>query len=224
MKARPIVCKPNEVTAILDGRKTQARRAINPQPTVDGGADDSGYGRDWWLEWKDHENGYHPEELAKLCPYGKPGDLLWVRESFNYSSDAELHPNEAPNPLPQRAGYLTKHLVYAADGVTEHPEFGKARWKASTCMPRWASRITLEITGIRVERLQDVSEEDARAEGVTLCERDGDGSCLPYRDAYERLWQSIHGKKSWDANPWVWCVSFTPILKNVDEFMERTPE
>jgi len=143
------------------------------------------------------------------CPFGKPGDRLWVRETFQgplFDSDN------------------SKCCVYRADGG-EAPEYVDADdnlrqgWKPSIFMPRWASRITLEITGVRVERLQDISASDCYAEG---CFRPDQlkslGSEVTTRDnargAYRKLWESINGADSWDANPWVWVVEF----KAIDEF------
>ncbi|OWK42009.1 Phage-related protein [Fimbriiglobus ruber] len=146
------------VRALLDGKKTQTRRAIRPQPEVVGGSDSPGC-PERWLEWKDVDKGYTPSELARLCPYGKPGDFLWARETIDAlcGCDAE----------------------YVADGerlVDVHPE-GWDIWRngrdlplrtvPSIHMPRWASRMTLELTEVRVERLQEISESDAIAEGVS---------------------------------------------------------
>ncbi|KDF13403.1 hypothetical protein AF41_00014 [Citrobacter sp. MGH 55] len=136
------------------------------------------------------------------CPYGDVGDRIWVRETFSPVPDHE-----------EPAGCSA--LLYAADG---NGPYGK--WVPSIHMPRWASRLTLEITGVRVERLNDISEEDARAEGII------DGGCLncgepepcgcvnpqpDATDAFAYLWQSIYGKENWDANPWVWVIAFKRI-------------
>jgi hypothetical protein len=133
-------------------------------------------------------------------PYGDPGDRLWVRESHWWFKD---EPDNSCGYYPPK---LTREDVeYRADG-----DDGRKVWRPSIHMPRWASRITLEVTGVRVERLQDISEADARAEGVepNAFERTADnyGSVL-----YRRLWESINGPGSWDANPWVWVVEFRRI-------------
>ena len=231
MKERPILFSAPMVNAILDGKKTQTRRVVKPyEPnfrtvTVPQGVVCR------------NEDGF---TYRSTCPYGQVGDQLWVRESFNYSTDKELHPDEKPNPAPQRSNYLSKHLVYAADGVKSHPEFGKARWKPSIHMPRWASRIQLEITDIGVERLQDISEEDAKSEGIifagksvngfdmyahhgavhTMKELGGSGDSKladvefigrTAKQAFMKLWQKINGAESWDKNPWVWVIEFERI-------------
>lgn len=138
----------------------------------------------------------------------RPGDMLWVRETWDWrnwswSEDCRVR------------------IAYAADGeqadrtspVGWRPTiYNYERWRPSIHMPRWASRITLEVLGVRVERLQDISEEDARAEGATLADgqwTDEDGTLRSdYRTAFRRLWISINGQDSWDANPWVWVVEF----------------
>lgn len=125
------------------------------------------------------------------CRYGQPGDRLWVRETW-----AE-HPDY---PDARRA-------IYRADAGSE---YDAERWRPSIHMPRWACRIELEVTGVRVERLQSISEADARAEGVEGDSHPGAfvGTC---RGNFARLWESINGAGSWDANPWVWVVEFRRV-------------
>lgn len=132
-----------------------------------------------------------------VCPYGGPGDRLWVRESHWWFKDEH-------DPV---TGYYPPKLTaedveYRADG--ERP--GRS-WRPSIHMPRWASRITLEITGVRVERLQDISAEDCIAEGMQSRMREHDAVC-DLRDQYRDLWEHINGPGSWDANPWVWVLEF----------------
>lgn len=202
MKERPILFSGPMVRAILDGRKTQTRRIYRGTPTIDGERHPDGSG-ETWTDWG-------------RCPYGVPGDRLWVRETW-YCDDYRV----------QRGPFLEvdgakEMTVYAADGPAGY-EDGEPKWRPSIHMPRWASRITLEVTGVRVERLQDISEADAVAEG---CMSDVDqlkglshlrGSdaaralpsrLLSARDAYRYLWLDINGPGSWDANPWVWVVEF----------------
>jgi len=214
MKARPILFKPDMVRAILEGRKTMTRRIVKPQPPL--GSDGVAYNpshfepdRGWY--WKPHGG------FAK-CPYGAPGDMLWVREAFSGPHGCRnLKPSEWPEGCP---------IWYWTDGNVAG--FDATQPKPSIHMPRWASRLTLEITDVRVERLQDISEDDARAEGIA------DGGCLncgepepcgcsdpqpDARDAFIHLWQSINGDQSWSANPWVWVVSFKAHHMNVDAFL-----
>ena len=122
-----------------------------------------------------------PNKVA-CCPYGQPGGRLWVRETFE-DCESALH----------------SCVLYRADGGTPG-----TKWTPSIHMPRWASRITLEITGVRVERLQDISEEDAISEGTPF-------PCGGWVGGYQKLWESIHGPGSWDLNPWVWVVEFKRV-------------
>lgn len=184
------------VRAILAGRKTQTRRVMKPQPVYL-----YGEGKREKYSWKDGIfalNFYpHNTTLLKYCPYGHPGDRLWVRETWAVNDD-KYH-----------------RIIYKADqGYTARhgkPEFG--RWKPSIHMPRSASRINLEITDIRVERLQYITEEDAKAEGVDLV---GPycagimGSYSTYRNAFWHLWDCINKKRGHpsSSNPWVWVIEF----------------
>ena len=151
----------------------------------------------WWQESAQARVGESQE-----CPYGKVGDRLWVRETFGYNPD-----------FPGMLG----HCCYRADPGHEHDGI---TWKPSIHMPRGASRITLEITGVSVERLQDVNGNDAIAEGLVDLGIDGarwhweryakQGYFAPWR-AFKALWESINDEGSWDANPWVWAISFKRI-------------
>lgn len=191
MKERPILFSGPMVRALLDGTKTQTRRIAKSKwsnchlELVDG-----------VLEVV---NTKEPEARTELiCPYGQPGDRLWVRESF-----CPIYPQN-PN---YNGGQPIEH-DYAATYVHGYrlgDSLGlKKTWKPSIHMPRAASRITLEITGVRVERLQDISEADALAEGIA---QHPDG---PWH-AYRSLWTLINGLGSWDANPWVWVVQFNRV-------------
>lgn len=204
MKERPILFCAPMVRAILDGRKTQTRRVYKGEPTLDGELHADGSG-ETWMEWG-------------RCPYGKPGDRLWVREN------GWERPSRTAKMM--RDGADTwERFYYDADGLTtqDHEDFKAWGFKRrpSRHMPRWASRITLEITGVRVERLQDISEEDALAEGINRISHGREGNyyhharsepdphnwCCPI-DAYRELWQSLHSPESWGANPWVWMIEF----------------
>lgn len=202
MKERPILFSAPMVRAILDGRKTQTRRVVKPQPPsgfpFPQDATTGGVTACWWtdrnidaddLSWWP---GYDHQEAMK-CPFGSPGDLLWVRETW------ALNPDE--NPLDAGAIYR------ATDPGWDDSESG-LRWKPSIHMPRWASRITLEITSVRVERLNEITEEDAKAEGIPHDKWSFPQSTTPMRTGFQVLWESINGPGSWDANPWVWVVEF----------------
>lgn len=170
------------VRAILEGHKTQTRRVIKPKH---GGSITGPVGPGKAVE----DLGEGEFDLLH-CPYGEPGDRLWVREAFAVLGDRDKHV-----------------LHYRAT----HQNAGSG-WKPSIHMPRWASRIALEITNVRVERLQDICGEDSAAEGVT----GPVGSPRVYgvvtkqfaREQFMRLWESINGPDSWQVNPWVWVIEF----------------
>lgn len=177
-----------EVKALLDG-STQARRLVKPIPP-NGLIRPAFYNGHGWRWTRDKDNSAWPGPSKRqavnwlACPYGVAGGRIWVKETF------ALHDDRKP-PI----------VYYRADDSTKYDSDGK--WTPSIHMPRWASRITLEITGVRVERLQDISEEDAMAEGV----------CQPMEGPwpatmYSILWDSLHGKGAWERNDWVWVLQF----------------
>lgn len=206
MKERPILFSGEMVRAILDGRKTMTRRVVKSNRN-DGSFLVVEYekGKLWPYHSIDGEsfdatgNG---EEISIDIPYGMPGDRLWVRETF-----AEGLSNK--EGIAYRA---TSKWYDFEDGTPE--SFKEIKWKPSIFMPRWASRITLEITNVRVERLQDISEEDAKREGANGEKYRGQGfeHCI-YREAFRTLWESINAKRgySWESNPWVWVIEFERI-------------
>lgn len=230
MKERPILFSAPMVRAILDGSKTQTRRIVKPQPVgnhrgkfkFDTFRDDEGI-EEYWQNY--------PLWGPVRCPYGHEGDQLWVRETFAY-----VGRGLDPGYLTYRATYprcLPPGLENVPDDIHEAGE----HWTPSIHMPRKASRIQLEITGVRVERLQDCSEEDAKAEGVlpNWCGPldkgpNGEGSegwlgdewinymvgedgppAYSAKESYQSLWESINGPGSWEANPWVWVVEFKRV-------------
>lgn len=195
------------VRAILEGRKTQTRRIMKTQPSDGFHPTHNGYDLDlnahWYTPGVVDKNGYlqpakkdvfgvADENEGFTCPFGAVGDRMWVRETFCAVPDHE-----------EPAGCSA--LLYAADG---NGPYGK--WTPSIHMPRWASRLTLEITGVRVERLRDLSEDDAKSEGITP----PSGGVLPgweYRINFRDLWMSIYGADNWEANPWVWVIEFKVV-------------
>lgn len=222
MKERPILFSAPMVNSILNGTKTQTRR-IAKGVGIAPGIGQVLKGSDDIKEW--------PE----FCPYGKPGDRLWLRETWQGPIlDDDEYEEYRRNG---KESYLKpQYCVYrATDQLNAIDEDGnELNWRPSIHMPRWASRISLEITGIRVERLQDISEEDAIDEGLKAITKDGklikygipDRDGYPGADdfgwnwgdwdkspvlAYKRLWQSINGKGSWDLNPFVWVIEFKRI-------------
>ncbi|MFD3249869.1 hypothetical protein [Rahnella aquatilis] len=220
MKERPILFNAEMVKAILSGRKTQTRRVIKPQPS-------SGV-RKSVLVKSGVEDG-HGREL--VCPLGQPGDHLWVRETFS------LLGNEDGCPVDWNDNIVTDkkdaERIYKAScwqkpnnyGIWSVPdremEFDGA-WTPSIHMPRWASRIQLEITKVGVQRLQEISSGDAVREGICqlpasgrYCINPGDqyfgGASHSAKEVYSWLWESIYGEGSWQANPWVWAIEFDRV-------------
>lgn len=190
MKERPILFSGEMVRAILDGRKTQTRRIVKA------------VGPDNWLKGASN----HVVHALDHCPYGQPGDRLWVRETW---STCPMYDKQKPSEMgPEYFGTIR----YKASGERS----GKLR--PSIFMPRWASRITLEIKDVRVERLNSISEEDAKAEGAPDYQEginapppeDGDYQWC-YAASFRNLWQSINGAESWQANSWVWVIEFSRV-------------
>ncbi len=189
MRERQILFKAPMVRAILEGWKTQTRRVVKPQPV--GNAD---------VQFRVAAAVTLDGGKQLHCPYGQPGDRLWVRETHYILDDDRV-------------------IYMATPPVDGHWEGGA--WRPSIHMPRWASRILLEVTAVRVERLQGISEADAKAEGVyadAACNGmyTADGNTYTTKQdgaagAYAELWESIHGDASWDANPWVWVVEFKKL-------------
>lgn len=205
VKERPILFSGPMVRAILEGRKTQTRRVI---------------ATDWW-RCLDPEDDDDRASAIPQCPYGQPGERLWVRESWasqiapgeNNYCIAYKADGECSGRLQDGAGgWMAIHhgWISGVSTVESGRFYGRTRygsWCPSIHMPRWASRLTLEITRVRVERLQDISEEDALSEGVTTCDGVWSGST---RNAYRELWNSINAKRGlpWATNPWVWVIDF----------------
>ncbi|EIS0960451.1 hypothetical protein LY121_003748 [Salmonella enterica] len=198
MKERGMIFNAEMVRAILDGRKTQTRRIMKVQPgTPEFGLrriiESSKANENGMYFWsQDDACGIKARSKPFLFPYGEVGDRIWVRETFCAVPDHE-----------EPAGCSA--LLYAADG---NGPYGK--WTPSIHMPRWASRLTLEITGVRVERLRDLSEDDAKSEGITP----PSGGVLPgweYRINFRDLWMDIYGTDNWEANPWVWVIEFKRV-------------
>ncbi|HHX5675160.1 TPA: hypothetical protein ACVFEZ_005098 [Klebsiella pneumoniae] len=211
---RGMIFNAEMVRALLSGRKTQTRRIIKPQPEATLSGSLSGK----WLSRP--LNGLllpKIEDIAIHCPFGSVGDRIWVREAFRVHSRATdvatlVYKASERNSWTEQ----TRRVPVAVCNKPATPE----KWTPSLHMPHWASRILLEITNVRVERLNAISEEDARAEGII------DGGCLncgepepcgcanpepDATDAFAYLWQSVYGQESWNANPWVWVISFERI-------------
>lgn len=231
MKEHPILFNGEMVRAILEGRKTQTRRVIKPQPTII--AKDAYFTRG--LDVPRNKSGLDSGCDIK-CPYGVPGDKLWARETFVIETNVGLGSDCKPpfddgRPLNwvnnfegddsweqchYRATDPAPELAYDDYDDTQ------CRWRPSIHMPRWASRINLKITDIRVERVQDISDEDVIAEGIETSPEYRDG--VPFVDLryvikdFHKLWDSINEKRGygWDKNPFVWVVEFK-ITKDISE-------
>ena len=207
MKERGMIFNGEMVRAILDGRKTQTRRPIKWKQTRFTEIGEREDGSKWpWSEDAEHAcDFWHP------CPFGAVGDRIWVRETFQGPLfDYDLMDSYCKDPTPFEK---PEFCVYKADGVPA-PEFYDADdelhccWRPSIHMPRWASRILLEITGVRVERLKSISDRDALREGCSTADMKS-GDCVA--DVFARLWASIYGDESWNSNPWVWVIDFKRI-------------
>lgn len=199
------------VRAILDVRKTQTRRIMKVQPSDGFHPTHNGYDLDlnahWYTPGVVDKNGYlqpakkdvfgvADENEGYTCPFGAVGDRIWVRETWaRYNIDQDSH-----------------DMAYRATPPADWPEEG--RWRPSIHMPRWASRLMLEITGVRVERLQAITLGD-------ICKEIGCG-LYDFRPAtygfqvWEDLWKSIYGEENWQANPWVWVIEFK-VVPNVQD-------
>ena len=191
VKERPIIFRAPMIRAILAGTKSQTRRIVK-LPLHD---------RDFGCELAGNEIGQ--EEAHSLCPYGAPLDRLWVRESFQ-ALFADGIEDQYQTDYKTGKGYKVYYM--ATDARQEYVDAEddlQDKITPSIFMPRWASRITLEVTGVRVERLQDISEADAKAEGVN--------PVRTHRVSYIALWNTINGAGSWESNPWVWCISFWKV-------------
>jgi hypothetical protein len=186
MKERPILFSAPMVRAILEWRKTQTRRVINRHPLIDCGMSDA------YIK--------HPDNhVIADCKYGRPGDRLWVRETFSQTGR---------DLITYRADNITRQLDFLLD------TWLSSAWRPSIFMPRWASRITLEITGVRVERVQEITHNDACIEGAPSDpELNNRGTGSIYIDWYADLWDKLNAKNgySWASNPLVWVISFSVV-------------
>lgn len=198
MKERPIIFQGEMARAILEDKKTQTRRVVKGDVhglQLDPMRDPAM--REGWA-WFQANGPDLPGNYSVPCPYGQPGDRLWVRETWGLSgSEANTKPSYYQDPEDSLRPYLVhRETADGYDAAVQH-------WRPSIHMPRWASRITLEIVSVRVERLQEVGEEDAQAEGVAF-----EGDQPSPRDLFSELWESINGPGTWEANPWVWVMEF----------------
>lgn len=217
MKITPMLFNDEMVRAIVDGRKTQTRRLVKAKhlPFIENLLDGLLDGK--WNQ--------------RPLPYGKQGDLIYVRETFGEWPAADSDRRE-------------DSIIYRA--TDDDWECRMFNWRPSIHMPRWASRLTLKIKSIRIERLQDISEEDAKAEGVSPnCVLKDHSECGDHHGEYIRyanpmdwdcgpaysatesfqtLWEAINGLGSWNENPWLWVIEYEPIMQNVDVYLSELEE
>ena len=210
---RPLLFSAPMVRAILDGRKTQTRRVLKPQPpdgALYAGIHYASCEPDSWFFNGPGGRG------TKVCVRWRPGDRAWVREAWKAHSTFN---GVAPRDIPQSTIFYAADDRYAPSG---------APWRSPIHMPRWVSRLTLLIEDVRVQRLQDISEEDAVAEGIDPEEvwkivgvtgPTNGGST----QAFATIWDRIHGPGAWGANPWVCALSFRAIHANFDALDATTP-
>lgn len=243
MKERGMIFNGEMVRAILDGRKTQTRRIVKGVPSshdfhgwVMSSTSAKDEGKACWAVGKSPLLN-HPIRIR--CPFGEVGDRIWVRETWGVVSheldeDGRIQPWSPDRPatdiheMPFGNGYYSGHAIYAADGDftcgdDDGYEDGRSCWKPSIHMPRAACRILLEVTGVRVERLNGISETDAEAEGIDMealfdsqdcydCIADHNMTGRPTaKGAFKYLWESIYGEEGWKSNPWVWVIEFKRV-------------
>ena len=224
MKERPILVKGPMVRAILEGRKTQTRRVVKPQPE-DGTA---------------LQTGMELFQRIGTYPWGQPGDLLWVRETHCFRSTATDIEVEGKEDLPtdgrpyKNFGDYSLVPIYQADEKAElsyddDPRDGcrdcedgnpHGHWRPSIFLPRWACRIVLQVKSVRIERLHCITEDGAKAEGADKGEIHG--SAVTYRNGFKILWDSINEKRGfgWDKNPFVWVIEFERVPNNTKSNQE----
>jgi hypothetical protein len=223
MNEHPILFSSEMVREILKGRKTQTRRVIKPQPIMQYPWYDCSDGLQFWTDSPNQGEKGNPE--FRKVPYGKKGDRLWVRETWAHD-DMDCKDVRCGNR--DHIWWKANEKKIVADSFA-----GSAHWRPSIHMPRWASRITLEVVKIRVERLQDISRDDAMFEGVQVVNPYKIEPDLPpgfpaaFRDysdpknfftadpvaSFRSLWDSINDKRGfgWSSNPWVWVIDFRKL-------------
>lgn len=213
IKSRPIPFSAPMVRALLEGRKTQTRRIVKPQP-------------DYVRDGAAYVQKYKDAGVSVPCPYGKPGDRLWVKETWQYhdwtedgypwiryhADGSDKFCENIPDEWDERLQNIFAELSDPANYDIEKRASDR-RWRPSIHMPRWASRITLEITDVRVERVQEISEEDAKAEGVIernkMFRAHADApDFLSARQAFSHLFYDINERAPRGSNPWVWVITF----------------
>ncbi len=215
MTEYPIIFNSDMVKAILEGRKTQTRRPINPQPDEGTLVGFSFFSGNDAIEIRDYTKG---TSMIIKCPFGKVGNRLWVKETWNITQFDNHGKLEFPN-IYYRADSSTQ--LFVSDVVWKYNRPNNGKWRPSIHMPRWASRITLKITGVNVQRIQEITHKECELEGANdekwqSWSEDAWNAGLPpgshienIKEHFENIWNSIYG--NWDSNPWVWVINFEKI-------------
>ena len=214
MSSHPLILTAAEVRAVLNGTKTQHRVRVKfTRPPPWQIMDESDDGQPWPF-YQDEFGDYHPMH----CPFGVPGDTLYVKESHAWVD--YLVGSELDDPV--CVAFMADQTAYSFAGGkpikldTYAWPWDRIKWRSPALMPRWASRLTLAVESVRVQRVQDISEEDARAEGMPW----SDGNPGPFgpgqmvveaKNEFRHYWYDKHGPKSWDANPWVFATTFKRV-------------
>lgn len=236
MKERPINLRQHEAAAIVAGRQTQLRRVVKGQKPAWKriSVEDDIKGSEFFVICGDREGALRPILGCIRCPYGQPGDRLWGREThaIQHACEDDAPPFDDGRPVWRRSAddidgvqpaWMQAHykatdpapdLCCEGCGTCDRDDSGP-HWRSPIIMPRWASRIALDIACVRVERLKSISDDDLIAEGMIAnttarCIR-GDSMHPPTSTQFADRWDSIHGPGSWDANPWVWVIEFRRI-------------
>ncbi|MEM6161000.1 hypothetical protein AAH446_10695 [Erwinia sp. P6884] len=219
MKERPILFSDQRVRALLSGQQSQTRRIMKSQPFGPGQDNHEGcYGIDVLSNNLQGNRVRGMENLSYHCPFGQPGDRLWVRETWR---GPVIAPDDMADYERSPADFKhSRYCQYRADTsqfATAEDEDGQFGWQAGIHMPRWASRIDLLITGIRAEKIQDISDDDVIAEGVQTDSHflnnffTMHSEAVSSKDAYRKQWALQYGGTSWEVNPWVWVIDFTRL-------------
>ncbi|EPC5749808.1 hypothetical protein ACRZ40_000193 [Klebsiella pneumoniae] len=244
MKERGMIFNGEMTRAILDGRKTQTRRIMKAQPSEDFTPMNMALDADYKARWYtpgivDKDGCLQPagkevfgvanENEGYSCPFGAVGDRIWVREAYRFPASLDDVSPTGVGEMAVATGYrkpwaptfyeFTGTFSDGWKGFETPPKVSDAgKLRPSIHMPRWASRILLEITDVRVERLNAISQEDAQAEGMeltgwrpTYSDPDSGGEVMTPYDNFAQLWESIYGEESWKANPWVWVIEFKRV-------------
>jgi len=222
MKTTPMLFSADLVNALIDGSKTQTRRPISNQNLVG----KCGEVNIWAITKAMWERISKERPVSwgirRLCPFGQPGDLIWVRETTEADDDTSDCVTLSRYCADKgRVLSVCSRRKYSGP-VIAHWDYSRPT-RPSIHMPRWASRLTLKITDVRVERIKDISADDIRAEGIK--------PRFPITDQFTSgiltgqfmdLWESAYGDKSWHSNPWVWCLNFQVIHENIDRYIEQS--